>query len=242
MAHTKNKRFEIANSAIIALYGLFIVPPLLFSAIMMASKILTPQEVRIMAHGTWVILPTIAVLVLPAILLVKLSKKLNAFDGSEETTANVNKFLKQSKNTILVMVVFAHTIFGLGFAVDLFQAKTVIANLNNNHLVLNIFLLYAGFACEIDAMGLLTYLVDIEKPLYEIPYHGKYKTTSVRSRLLIASVTNIIGLIFSVSGLSLAIATAQDMLRIANAYIPTILLAGTSILVTVSINTSTIDT
>ena len=235
------KRFEISNTAIAAVYGLFLLPPVLFCIILYTCKLMDYQELQIMIRGVWLILPMIISLALPGIIIGFLVKHLKAYDGSQEKIENVNKYLKQSKLIIILFDIFAHAIYGLGFGENIRSSGIILANLNGEFPVLNIFLLYAGLACEITSIGTLVYLVRIERPLYEIPYQGKYKTTSVRSRLLISIITTLIGLLLSTFGLSLAISNTENVFRVVNTFIPIVILASLSILFTVVINTKTIN-
>lgn len=242
MARSSNKRFVISNKAIIALYGLFILPEVFFSLSMIESKLLTRQQLKIISNGYFNLIPTIVGLLAPTIILIILNKRLTKFDGSPETTAYINKYLKYSKDSIILITLLAHTLFGLGFGSNIYMSRVVVDTLNNEHIFLNIFLIYFGVACEISSMGLLVYLVEIEKPLYEIPYKGKYKTSSVRSRLMLSAIVSIVGLISSASGLCLAIVRTNNIYRVANAFIPTIIFAGFSIFISIWINSKTINT
>jgi len=242
MAHTSNKRFVISNKAIIALFCLFLLPQLIFPLTMLGSKLLSPKEVKIMSLGLFNLIPTVIGLASPSLILIMLNKKLCKFDGSPETASAVNKFLKNSKNTIITMTVISHAIYALGFGGNLYNAHPTSTYLNIDHIFINTVLLYAGLSCEIASIGTLVYLIESERPLFDIPYKGKYKTTSVRSRLMISAITNTMGLVFSAAGLCLALSNTTNMNRVSNAFIPTILMAGVSFVVSVWINTTTINT
>lgn len=235
------KHFEISNAAIAAVYGLFLLPPILFCLLIYAGKLVTYEELHAMTHGVWLITPIIVTLFLPALILILLGRQLKAYDGSQEKIESVNRFLKNSKTTIILFDVFAHIIYGLGFGVNIKFSGVAFTTLNSNFPLLNIFFLYEGFACELSAIGTLVYLVQIEQPLFEIPYQGKYKTTSVRSRLMISTVISLVGLLLCTIGLCLAIVNSENMLHVVNAFIPTIIIAGVSILQTIIINTKTIN-
>ena len=85
------KRFEISNTAIADVYGLFLLPPVLFCIILYTCKLMDYQELQIMIRGVWLILPMIISLALPGIIIVFLVKHLKAYDGSQAKIENVNK-------------------------------------------------------------------------------------------------------------------------------------------------------
>ncbi len=242
MAKSSDKRFEISTKAIIGLYGVIYLPLLFYFFAMAGSSILTLEEVKASFHGIAVILPVILSIVFPAVILMRMNIMLCKYDGSQQAIERFNKFLKNLKNTIIVLVVVLHFIFAGGLATNAVISGLALEGVNKAHPFLNLMFGYIGVACQITPMGILIYLIEIERPLYEIPYQGKYKTTSVRSRLIISVVLNIAGLLFATANLTMALIDSPHPMKVANGFIPSILLSGISILGCVLINSVTINT
>lgn len=241
MAKCSNKNFEISNLAILALSGMVYVPIIVFSLSMWLSKLLTPQELVSSLLGINTIVCFIISLLAPTLMLLGLNKKLCSYDGTQEKIESVNRYLKNSKISIILGNVVMHFLFAFGFAANLKMSGLPMEGLNSMHPAINLILLYIGITCLIIPVGLLVYLIEIERPLSKIPYQGKYKTSSVRSRLVISVVMNIAGLLLSASGLAMALVTSEHIFIIANSFIPLIVLAGVSILGCVLINSATIN-
>jgi len=241
MARTTNKKFEISNKAIVALYLLFFLPVVIFWFIMLGSQLLTVEALKTGYFGLHTLLSFIMAFSFPVIILVIFNKKLCKYDGSQEQIENVNKFLKKTKATIIIINTVFHVILAAGIASNVVSHNFNLEQINNSHPFLNIFFLYGGVAAVLSPMPLLIYLREIERPLYEIPYQGKYKTSSVRSRLISSVLMNMAGLLFSTIGLCLSLVDAKDMMRVANGFVPTILLAAISIVICVLLNSQIIN-
>lgn len=242
MAKTSDKRFEISNRAIFGLYGVMYTPVVLYFFAMVGSGLLTPQEAHASFNGIAVILPLILSIVFPGLLLFRFNKILCKYDGTQPSIEKVNRFMKNVKMSIIILVVLLHFIFAGGFATNAVLSGLPLKGVNDAQPFLNLLFAYAGIACQIAPIGILVYLIEIERPLYEIPYQGKYKTSSVRSRLVTSVLMNIAGLLFSTANLTMALVDSERPLRVANGFIPSIILSGVSIITCVLINSSTINT
>ncbi|MCQ2587807.1 MAG: methyl-accepting chemotaxis protein [Treponema sp.] len=241
MAWSSNKQFKISNVAIFALYGSMLVPGLVYYLSMASSSFLTKEELRASFFGFSTIIPLLLSLLLPAIFLLVLNKKLCAYDGTQEKIEKTNKYLRDMKVSIIIIGVFLHTIYALGLAANPITAHLPLQGINHSHPILNLFFAYMGLAFQLCPIGILIYLSEIEKHFYKIPYYGKYKTSSIRSRLILSVVINILGLLFATANLCLSMVDSQNPIRVANGFVPVIILGAFSLLTCVLINAKTIN-
>ena len=241
MPRTSNKRFIISYGAIGALYFVFLFPPIIFGALLQIEKILNAHELKIAFFGIYTILAYIIQFAFPAILLLLLNRVLCKFDGSPETAIQVNKFLKNLKNIVIASEILVHLFLALGIAANALRKEYTYENISQISPFLNFVLLYGGLAAEITPIGILGYILSIEKNLYEIPYYGIYRTTSVRSRLLESVLFSIVGFIVSNIGLIMCLSATKNYHIITNAMIINIILFAGSITTLIAMNTHSIN-
>lgn len=221
MPYTTNKKFKISNQVILSLYSLVTMPPLFFVTIMKGGSFLTGTEIVSSLFGIFTILPIICSLIFPPIILLILNKHLCEYNGSPEQIEKVNKFLKQGKSNIIIANTLIQGLFSAGVAGNALKSGLSFEQINHSFPFLTIFFLYGGYAAVLSPTAILMILAELERPLFSIPYIEKYKTSSVRSRLLSTVIMNIFGLLCSTIGLSLCLVEAQDLYKVANAYVPT---------------------
>ncbi len=241
MARCSNKRFEISNKAIISLNGIMILPQFVWLIAMRIMGFLSFEEIKLLLVNPFLILPFVLAFTFPLVTFLYLNKTLNAYDGTQEKIEAVNKYLKESKKTIIICTTIVHLIFGAGFAASPILRKIVLENYSHTHVFLNLFLSYVGFVSLLIPIGLLTYLIELERPLHEIPYQGIYKTTSVRSRLITSIMVTLEGLLISNISILLCLKDSPNIKTSLDAFIPALLLSTVTILTATIINTSTID-
>ena len=195
-----NRIFDITTKMAFAIYAMFLGPLLFFFFGMMDSTIMTFKEINIALASPLVFLGILTNITIPSLILIRTRHVLNTYDRSEESYVRLNKFVKNTKSTVLVGNTLFQIVMAGEIAASMVYKGFHSENIPRETIFFQIALLYGGITCIVSSVFFIMSINNFEKELHFLPYNDRYKTSSVRARFLITILLSVIGLISTIIG------------------------------------------
>ncbi len=175
-----------------------IVPSPIFILTELGMGAVTFDELLLtLADPVIYIIPVLQI-VLPILMFMNFKKKLEAFDGSEESTRRVNRHVNLFEKVSIVLPVFFSALSPAVYIVRYNQRGLSYAAFGSESPFLYQMTLMLGITFVFSLFTYIIYLQSIERNLSWLPYKTEYKTMSLVSRTVTAAVFGILGLVMVV--------------------------------------------
>jgi len=177
----------------------YLVPSLSYGFVAMGMGAINREEMSITLNDPALYPLLFFQIFLPIITFFLYKKKMEAFDGSEESVKKTNKYVMLFEKVSIVFPVLLSIVAPIMYAVRYKQRGLQYAAFGNESPFLYEITLMLGITFVFSLFTYILFMQSIEKRLYWLPYKKEYKTMGLVSRTLVSAIFGLLGLAFIIT-------------------------------------------
>ncbi len=177
----------------------YLVPSLSYGFVAMGMGAINREEMSITLNDPALYPLLFFQIFLPIITFFLYKKKMEAFDGSEESVRKTNKYVMLFEKVSIAFPVFLSIVAPIIYAVRYKQRGLQYAAFGNESPFLYEITLMLGITFVFSLFTYILFMQSIEKRLYWLPYKKEYKTMGLVSRTLVSAIFGLLGLAFIIT-------------------------------------------
>lgn len=192
-------KVKVSYKTLILLALTYLVPSLSYGFVAMGMGAINREEMSITLNDPALYPLLFVQIFLPLITFFLYKKKMEAFDGSEESVKKTNKYVMLFEKVSIVLPVFLSIVAPIMYAVRYKQRGLQYAAFGNESPFLYEITLMLGITFVFSLFTYILFMQSIEKRLYWLPYKKEYKTMGLVSRTVVSAIFSLLGLAFMIT-------------------------------------------
>ncbi len=177
----------------------YFVPSLCYGFVAMGMGAINREEMSITLNDPALYPLLFLQIFLPIITFFLYKKKMEAFDGSEESVKKTNKYVMLFEKVSIAFPVLLSIVAPIMYTVRYKQRGLQYAAFGNESPFLYEITLMLGITFVFSLFAYILFMQSIEKRLSWLPYKKEYKTMGLVSRTVVSAVFGLLGLTFMIT-------------------------------------------